>query len=46
MKKRTSIVKGLLLGIFFSAEGPQDKDIASKVMLRILPAEVSRDEGR
>jgi hypothetical protein len=27
MKKRSSIAKGLLLGVFFSAEGPQDEDI-------------------
>jgi hypothetical protein len=26
MKKRSSTVKGLLLGVFFSAEGPQDVD--------------------
>ena len=26
MKKRSSTVKGLLLGVFFSAEGPQDID--------------------
>jgi hypothetical protein len=26
MKKRSSTAKGLLLGIFFSAEGPQDED--------------------
>jgi hypothetical protein len=26
MKKQSSTVKGLLLGVFFSAEGPQDKD--------------------
>jgi hypothetical protein len=33
-------MNGLLLGVFFSAEGPQDKDISSKLMLRIFfPAE-------
>ena len=26
-----------MLGVFFSAEGPQDKDIIYKVMLRIFP---------
>jgi hypothetical protein len=26
MKKRSSTAKGLLLGVFFSAEGPQDKN--------------------
>jgi hypothetical protein len=39
MKKRSSTVKGLLLGVFFSAEGPQVKGIIGKVMLRILSAE-------
>jgi hypothetical protein len=43
MKQRSSIVKGLLLGVF-SVEGPQDKDINGKVMLRIFPAEGPRDE--
>jgi hypothetical protein len=37
-------MKGLLLGIFFSTEGPQDKGITSKVMLRVLCAEGPRDE--
>jgi hypothetical protein len=36
MKKRSSTTKGLLLGDFFSAEGPQDEDIVDKEMLRIL----------
>ena len=44
MKKRSSTAKGLLLGVFFSAEGPQDKGITGKVMLRILSAECPRDE--
>ena len=44
MKKQSSNAKGLLLGVFFSAEGPQDKGITGKVMLRILPAEGPRDE--
>jgi hypothetical protein len=30
MKKRSSIAKGLLLGVFFSAEGPQNKDTIGK----------------
>jgi hypothetical protein len=34
MKKRSSIAKGLLLGVFFSAEGPQDKNTFSKVILK------------
>jgi hypothetical protein len=33
------------LGVFFSVEDPQDKDIVCKVMLRIFfPAEGPRDE--
>jgi hypothetical protein len=36
MKKRSSTMKGLLLGVFFSAEGPQDKGIIGKVILRTL----------
>jgi hypothetical protein len=36
MKKRSSTAKGLLLGAFFSAEGPRDEDIIIKVMLRIF----------
>jgi hypothetical protein len=30
MKKRSSIAKELLLGVFFSAEGPQNKDTIDK----------------
>jgi hypothetical protein len=44
MKKQSSTVKGLLLGVFFPAEGPQDKGINGKVMLRIISAEGPRDE--
>jgi hypothetical protein len=44
MKKQSSTANGLLLGVFFSAEGPQDKGITGKVMLRILSAEGPRDE--
>jgi hypothetical protein len=33
MKKQSSTAKGLLLGVFFSVEGPQDKDIISKQCL-------------
>ena len=33
-----------LLGVFFSAKGPQDKGIIDKVILRILSAEGPRDE--
>jgi hypothetical protein len=33
-----------MLGVFFSAEGPQVKGITNKVMLRILFAEGPRDE--
>jgi hypothetical protein len=36
MKKRSSTAKGLLLGVFLSAEGPQDKGIIGKVILRTL----------
>jgi hypothetical protein len=47
MKKRSSIAEGLLLGVFFSAEGPQDKDTIGKVILRTLSlsAEGPQDEG-
>jgi hypothetical protein len=34
MKKQSSAVKGLLLGVFFSAEDPQDKNTFGKVMLK------------
>jgi hypothetical protein len=39
-------MKGLLLGVFFFAEGSQDKDIIDKVIFRTLPlsAEGPRDE--
>jgi hypothetical protein len=30
MKKRSSTTKGLLLGVFFSIEGPQDEYIIDK----------------
>jgi hypothetical protein len=34
-----------MLGVFFSAEGPQDEDIIDKDMLRILfPAKGPRDK--
>jgi hypothetical protein len=37
--------KGLLLGVFLSAEGPQDEGVIDKEMLRILsPARGSQDE--
>jgi hypothetical protein len=44
MKKRSSIAKGLLLGVFFSVEGPQDKGIIGTMMLRILSVEGPQDE--
>jgi hypothetical protein len=44
MNKRSSTVMGLLLGIFFFAEGPQDEDIIGKVMLKIFPTKGPRDE--
>jgi hypothetical protein len=44
MKKRSSTAKGLLLGVFFFAEGPQDKGITDKVMLRILIAKGPQDK--
>jgi hypothetical protein len=34
MKKRSSTAKALLLGVLFSAGGPQDKDTISKVILK------------
>jgi hypothetical protein len=37
------VVHGLL-GVFLSAEGPQDKDIIGKVILKTLSAECPRDE--
>jgi hypothetical protein len=38
-------LKPLLLGVFFSAKGPQDEDIVIKVMLRIFfSIEGPRDE--
>jgi hypothetical protein len=33
-----------VLGVFFSAKGPQDKGITGKVMLRILFTKGPRDE--
>jgi hypothetical protein len=36
MKKQSTTMKGLLLGVFFSAEGPQDKVFIGKVILRTL----------
>jgi hypothetical protein len=36
-KKRSSTTKGLLLGVFFSTEGPQDKNTFGKIIQR--PAE-------
>jgi hypothetical protein len=36
MKKRPSTTKGLLLGVFFSAEGPQDGDTVCKRQDRML----------
>jgi hypothetical protein len=45
MKKWSSIVKGILLGVFLSAEGPQDEGVINKEMLRILlPAGGPQDE--
>jgi hypothetical protein len=41
MKKRSSTTKGLLLGFFFSTEGPQDKNIIGKVILRTLSLSLS-----
>jgi hypothetical protein len=35
MKKLSSTAKGLLLGVFFSTEGPQNKDTTDKVILKI-----------
>jgi hypothetical protein len=46
MKKRSSTAKGLLLGVFFSAEGPQDINTFDKVTqeVRSPSAEGSQDE--
>jgi hypothetical protein len=33
-----------MLGVFFSVEGPQDKGIANKEMLRILSAQGPQDK--
>jgi hypothetical protein len=44
-KKQSSTAKGLLLGVFFSTEGPQDEDILDKEMLMILfPAKSPQDK--
>jgi hypothetical protein len=42
MKKQSSTAKGLLLGVFFSVEGPQDKNTFGKVILKfsLLPSKV------
>jgi hypothetical protein len=36
--------RGVLLGVFFSAEGPQDKGITDKVMLRMFSTKGPQDE--
>jgi hypothetical protein len=36
MKKRSSTVKGLLLGVVFSAEGPQEINTFGKMIQRIV----------
>jgi hypothetical protein len=46
MKKRSSTAKGLLLGFFFSAEGPQDKNIIRKVIFRTLSLSLCRRSSR
>jgi hypothetical protein len=44
-EKRPSPAKGLLLGVFFSAEGPQDEDIVCKQTVRVFfSAKGSQDE--
>jgi hypothetical protein len=40
-KKRSSTAKGLLLGVFFSAEGPQGKNTFGKIILRLAEAILS-----
>jgi hypothetical protein len=35
----------LLLGVIFSAEGPQDKCVIGKMILRTLSTEGTRDEN-
>jgi hypothetical protein len=38
MKKRSSTTKGILFGVFFSTEGPQDKNIFGKIIQRLAEA--------
>jgi hypothetical protein len=38
MTKRSSTTKGLLLGVFFSTEGPQDKNTFGKIIQRLVEA--------
>jgi hypothetical protein len=37
-KKRSSTAKGLLLGVFFSDEGPQGKNTFDKIIRRLAEA--------
>jgi hypothetical protein len=37
-KKRSSTAKGLLFEVFFSTEGPQDKNIFGKIIQRLVEA--------
>jgi hypothetical protein len=41
MKKRSSTTKGLLLGVFFSTEGPQDKNTFGKIIQRLAEATIN-----
>jgi hypothetical protein len=38
MTKQSSTMKGLLLGVFFSTEGPQDKNTFDKIIQRLAEA--------
>jgi hypothetical protein len=42
-KKLSSTAKGVLLGVFFSAEGPQGKNTFDKMIQRIAEATFSLD---
>jgi hypothetical protein len=41
MKKQSSTAKGLLLGVFFSTEGSQDKNTFSKIIQRLVKTNIN-----
>jgi hypothetical protein len=50
-EKQSSIVKGLLLGVFFSTEGPQGKNTFDKMIQKLVEVTFSlnstaRDEAQ